>query len=233
MTQEELDAMLSDPDGLDSIDEEASQASESKNDFINTLDEKQKKAVANYRADPTESWPPPPPTADHKIVDQLDQVTRESEEKATEIFDNLSNISDDMMDTSGLIKHMQDRLDYFAGIMDMVNKKFPNIKTFKEMHEEIYSFKRGVEQLENVIMSVEDATMNAMDTMQFQDIHRQKIERVVNVMRALSRYMNDLLEGKIDDDKRVQTAAHIAGDTSTDDVMSNDDIEALIAQFGS
>jgi chemotaxis regulatin CheY-phosphate phosphatase CheZ len=74
--------------------------------------------------------------------------------------------------------------------------------------------------------------MSVMDIMQYQDIHRQKIERVINVMRALSKYMNTLFEGKIDDDKRVSSAQHIAGDTHND-VASTDDIEALLAQFGS
>ena len=73
--------------------------------------------------------------------------------------------------------------------------------------------------------------MNVMDIMQYQDIHRQKIERVINVMRALSKYMNTLFEGKIDDDKRVASAQHIPGDDS-DDLASTDDIEALLAQFG-
>ena len=76
-----------------------------------------------------------------------------------------------------------------------------------------------------------DSIMSVMDIMQYQDIHRQKIERVINVMRALSKYMNTLFEGKIDDDKRVSSATHIAGDTHND-VASTDDIEALLAQFG-
>ena len=38
-------------------------------------------------------------------------------------------------------------------------------------------------------------------------------------------------EGKIDDKKRVSSAVHIDGD-STADVVSNDDIEALIASLG-
>jgi hypothetical protein len=67
--------------------------------------------------------------------------------------------------------------------------------------------------------------------MQYQDIHRQKIERVINVMRALSKYMNTLFEGKISDEKRVSSAVHISGDTHND-LASNDDIEALLAQFG-
>jgi len=67
--------------------------------------------------------------------------------------------------------------------------------------------------------------------MQYQDIHRQKIERVINVMRALSKYMSTLFEGKIDDEKRVSSAHHIIGDTHND-LASVDDIEALLAQFG-
>jgi len=51
-------------------------------------------------------------------------------------------------------------------------------------------------------------------------------------MRALSRYMTSLFEGKIEDDKRVGSAVHIDGDDSTADVVSNDDIEALIANLG-
>ena len=74
--------------------------------------------------------------------------------------------------------------------------------------------------------------MMAMDIMQYQDIHRQKIERVINVMRALSKYMNALFEGKKDDDKRVSSAVHIHGDNTTEDVVTSEDIEALIASLG-
>ena len=74
--------------------------------------------------------------------------------------------------------------------------------------------------------------MNIMDIMQYQDIQRQKIERVINVMPALTTYMNHLFAGKIDDAKRVTSAVHIHGDTTTEDVVSSDDIEALLASFG-
>jgi len=50
-------------------------------------------------------------------------------------------------------------------------------------------------------------------------------------MRALSKYMNTLFEGKIDDEKRVASATHIAGDTHNN-LASTDDIEALLEQFG-
>lgn len=76
----------------------------------------------------------------------------------------------------------------------------------------------------------QDEVFVSMDAMQYQDIHRQKIERAVNVMRALNRYMNSLFEGDIDDSKRVSSAVHIAGD-STKDVMNDGDIEDLIASL--
>lgn len=64
--------------------------------------------------------------------------------------------------------------------------------------------------------------------LQNQDIHRQKIERVINTMSAISVLMNDTLNS-------VRTftpsAKHIIGDKSTDDVVGNDDIEALIASM--
>ncbi len=83
----------------------------------------------------------------------------------------------------------------------------------------------------NAANDINDASMQAMDLMQYQDIHRQKIERVINVMRALAQYMNSLFEGKIDDSKRVSSAVFIAGDDK-EDVANEDDIEALIASFG-
>jgi hypothetical protein len=50
------------------------------------------------------------------------------------------------------------------------------------------------------------------------------------VMRALSKYMATLFEGQIDDDKRVASAQHLHGDDN-DDLASEDDMEALLAQF--
>ena len=43
--------------------------------------------------------------------------------------------------------------------------------------------------------------------------------------------MSSLFEGKIDDTKRVSSAVHIQGD-KTENVVNEEDIEALIASFG-
>lgn len=52
------------------------------------------------------------------------------------------------------------------------------------------------------------------------------------IARALSTYMNHLFSGKIDDSKRVSSAVHLPGDSTTEDVVSSEDIEALLASFG-
>ncbi len=70
----------------------------------------------------------------------------------------------------------------------------------------------------------------AMELMQFHDINRQKIERVMAVIRKLTIYLNNLFEDQ-GNHQEIAVAKHIAGDTNTDDLMASDDLEALIAEF--
>ena len=177
-------------------------------------------------------WPPPPPTDDHKMVHQLDDVTKDSEEKATQMFDKLDAINNFSMDAESGLSEIIGGIEANIEIFTKLHEKFPNIAAFSEALEKNNALKSSAETtLDNVRMA-EDEIMMAMDMMQYQDIHRQKIERVINVMRALSKYMSSLFEGKIDDDKRVASAVHIAGDTHTENLVSNDDIEALIESLG-
>ncbi len=91
MTQEELDALMA--DGLDG-DEQTSEVNDdildessqsSSNSNLETEQEtskcKDKDEDSSYRVSSTSAWPPPPPTDDHKMVRQLDDVTKDSEEK--------------------------------------------------------------------------------------------------------------------------------------------------------
>ncbi len=229
MTQEELDALMA--GGLDdeNLEEESSKTQIEKSDNDNPPIREEKK---DYKLDANTTWPPPPPTNDHKVVEQLDDVTKDSEVKATEIFDKLEIISNFIMqvendanDVSSIIKK---NIDIFKKMAD----KFPNIDIFKES---LLNNKKALENIENLISNSQmssDEIMLIMDIMQYQDIHRQKIERVINVIRTLASYMNSLFSAEKDDTKRVGSAVHIDGDTSTEDIVSNDDIEALIESLG-
>jgi len=166
------------------------------------------------------------------VVYQLDDVTRDSEVKANEVFDKLENVSNEAMSIESDANELKKFLKNQKELLEKLNEKFPMIEAFKVGLGNIEEANVRLESIINSSLNAGDAVMSAMDIMQYQDIHRQKIERVINVMRALSKYMNSLFEGKLDDTKRVSSATHIHGDTSTEDVVNEDDIEALIASFG-
>ena len=183
-----------------------------------------------YNDDTSHQWPLPA-TEENKMVHQLDDVTKESEEKATEIFDIIESISTDLMDKEENLNSITETLNSNIELFTTLSTKFPDVEAFKTQLEKNETALGEANDAVEVLQSSGDSIMSVMDIMQYQDIHRQKIERVINVMRALSKYMNTLFEGKIDDDKRVSSAQHIAGDTHND-LASNDDIEALLSQFG-
>ena len=235
MTQEELDALMNgDMDDIDALEEEVAQedaaedAQESKSADTEESDVDIKELIG---ADINEGHLPFPATNENKMVHQLDDVTKESEEKASEIFDIIESISNDLMDQENVAQTTVETLEANIALFTTLSEKFPDVEAFSTALEQNKAALEGESALIEVLQNSGDSIMNVMDIMQYQDIHRQKIERVINVMRALSRYMNTLFEGKIDDDKRVSSAVHIAGDTHND-LASNEDIEALLEQFG-
>ena len=238
MTQEELDALMA--GGLDDIGAEESPMEECEGLASHKSCEHEKPEenseedcnIHNYRVSSSLSWPPPPPTQDHKMVHQLDDVTRDSELKATEVFDKLESIGTalaNVQDTAGTILGT---LEQNIALFELLVEKFPGVERFAAALEENVQAREKMDELMANGQVAEDEIMMTMDIMQYQDIHRQKIERVINVMRALSHYMNSLFEGRIEDSKRVSSAVHIDGDSTTTDVVSNEDIEALINSLG-
>lgn len=224
MTQEELDALMNEDIG--SIDDTVQD--DTKGD---ELDEASQDNLPEGYSDETAHHWPLPATDENKMVHQLDDVTKESEEKASEIFDIIEKISGDLMDKEEKLGSVVKVLEANIKLFDTLSKKFLEVEAFstqlKTNKIALLDTNETIETLQNS----GDSIMNVMDIMQYQDIHRQKIERVVNVMRALSKYMNTLFEGKVDDEKRVSSATHIVGDTHND-LASTDDIEALLEQFG-
>lgn len=226
MTQEELDKLMSGDLGDD--EELSAPSGEALDECVG--EDCEYKDV-QYDLGATKSWPPPPPLTENKVVHQLDDVTKESEEKATQIFDMLEQISNEQMGAEEKLAAINEALNSSKELMTKLQAKFPQIETFKIEGEKIDSALAASDEIGMHLGNIGMNTLSAMDMMQYQDIHRQKIERVINIMRALSNYMNKLFEGKIEDEKRVSSAKHIHGDQNND-VVGDDDIEALIAAFG-
>jgi hypothetical protein len=247
MTQEELDALMNggfdeveeDVEALDapeelSLDELLEESEEVDDSFI--ADEDVKKRDVDDRPKPlgysdetAHHWPLPA-TDENKMVHQLDNVTKESEEKASQIFDIIEGVSNELMEKENSINSIIDVLQGNIELFTNLNKKFPDVKAFSVGLEKNKTALDDANASLEVLQSSGEAIMSVMDIMQYQDIHRQKIERVINVMRALSNYLNNLFEGRIEDSKRVASAQHIVGDTHNE-LASNEDIEALLAQF--
>ena len=230
MTQEELDALMNEDIDMDMgemTDETVADTSEEDSEeLFNNIDDPH-----GYRASAVHSWPPPPPTDDNKMVHQLDDVTKESEEKATEIFDLVEGISNDLTNSEDTVGEIDDILKANIALFETLCTKFPHVEAFQTQLAQNKEAKAKNASLKDMMETNIDTVMNIMDIMQYQDIHRQKIERVINVMRALSTYMNHLFSSKVDDFKRVNSAVHLPGD-NTADIVNSEDIEALLASFG-
>jgi chemotaxis regulatin CheY-phosphate phosphatase CheZ len=226
MTQEELDAIMA-----GELDFE----SEPLSDEVSVLDSDllaPSRDVSLEDVEKEEVVTPPPATREHRVVEQLDDVTRDSEEKAGEIFDALEGVMGDVEGALSAVEKIQVIAEDFEDLFMTLRKKFPHIRRFNAAAAQAVALHKLADETVDLLQGADTKILGAMDTMQYQDIHRQKIERVINIMRALNRYLSALFEGKIEDEKRATSARHIAGDRGAEPVLSNDDIEALIAQFG-
>jgi len=156
---------------------------------------------------------------EHKIVSQLDEVTKESEEKATELFDIMNDLSSDIMWAMERFESMKTQVEDIKS------------KNIKDIEENIETIEDDLSEVDSLLNHANNIIFEGMSLMQYQDISRQKIERVVNVLRSLIKYLNLLFEGKTSDKERTSSAAHLVGD-GTDDLMgNNDDLEDLINSF--
>jgi len=171
---------------------------------------------------------PLPVEKEHKVVNQLNEVAEDSEEKATKIFDVLSFILDENSEIEQNTKAMGNFVQKQTALLEALSAKFPSISAISDNLELAKEVAQHSDLISDKINEENNQIFNAMDLMQFHDINRQKIERVMAVIRKLSTYLNGIFED--DSDKpEVQIAKHISGDGT--DTVSTDDLDSLIAEF--
>jgi chemotaxis regulatin CheY-phosphate phosphatase CheZ len=147
---------------------------------------------------------------DEKVINQLDEVTQDSEQKAKEVLEQLEALSENLTTIQKKSKNLETKLS-----KSDLDDKSNYIKLIKE--------------IENISNSASDEALSIVANMQYQDLHRQKIERVINTIRTLTRYINNLFESNISDQDRVSSASYIKGDKDKRDVVSNEEIEQLLS----
>lgn len=171
---------------------------------------------------------PMPVNDENKVVHQLNQVADDSEAKASQIFDVLSFILDENAEIANQNKQISEFIEKQTELLESLSTKFPNVNIFSENFEEAKNLIDVSVNLAAKVESENNKVFEAMELMQYHDINRQKIERVMAVIKKLSSYLNGLFEdesGKAE----VQIAKHISGDSH--DIVDSDDIENLISQF--
>ena len=171
---------------------------------------------------------PLPVSDENKVVNQLNEVADDSEEKASQIFDVLSFILDENAEIAKYNKNMSEFIEKQASLLESLSVKFPNVSVFAENFDSAKDLIEQSKELSSKVDAENNKVFEAMELMQYHDINRQKIERVMAVIKKLSSYLNGIFE---DDSDRpeVQIAKHISGDSS--DIVDSDDIESLIAEF--
>ncbi len=88
--------------------------------------------------------------------------------------------------------------------LDIVLDKLEFLSESKELNKDIEAIKNNI--------------FNTMSSMQSQDFHVQRIQRVICELNP--------------NNTNTSTAKHIAGDNDTDDLVDDDEIAKLIAQMG-
>lgn len=171
---------------------------------------------------------PFPAENDTKVVSQLSQVANDSEEKVSQIFDVLSLALDNNNDIRKKIKGFEEIAVSQMAFLNLLCDKFPNVSQFNEQLEKINQLQLDLKDLKTLLDNEDVHIFQGMELMQFNDINRQKIERVMSVIRKLSLYLNNLFEE--DSPKDIPMAKHIHGDTDTEDLVG-DDLDKLIAEF--
>ena len=173
---------------------------------------------------------PMPVENEHKVVNQLNQVAEDSEEKASQIFDVLSFILDENDGIGRNLSTSNTFIDNQMVLLEKLSQKFPNVEVFNENLVQAQEAKNGLDEIQNTLMEESNKLFEAMELMQFHDINRQKIERVMAVIRKLANYLNGIFED--DSDKpEVQIAQHISGDSHS--TVTADDLDDLISQYSS
>lgn len=172
---------------------------------------------------------PLPAEKDTKVVSQLNQVANDSEEKVGQIFDVLSLGLDNNNECRNKITEVESFLTSQTNLLNSLHNKFPNIQVFEQHLGEIQNVNESLSGLKNAMNEEDMKIFEAMELMQFNDINRQKIERVMAVIRKLSLYLNNLFEDE-GDAKEIVVAKHIHGDDNND--LIGEDLDKLIAEFG-
>ncbi len=168
------------------------------------------------------------PENEHRVIDKLDEINKESEEKVNKLFEYLETITDELDKTEKLLKEIKPYMEKHKEFMDLFVENFPKA-VVKNKYEYFKNIIDITKDIENSVSVIRNNVFDAMDTLQFQDITRQKIERVISVIKALHDYLNMWFDSSYDDKPRARVAHTIVDEKEKDKI--DQDVEDIIKQM--
>lgn len=173
---------------------------------------KKPKAAAKAPAPATPSKPEahtePRQDGSGHVISELDTVTSVTERESNKVMDQLDQIS-------RLVSHQQQL------ITDMMRHEGAQTPGAQQAIHEVMS--AGKE--------IQDKVFEAMDLMQFQDITRQKLERIVHHLRQIHDYIVDLLGTGLKSDVERPSISHTIAQTGTTPDENKAHADAVIEAF--
>lgn len=175
-----------------------------------------KKAVAEVEAAPA---PVPAPVAaapsgavaddpQGHVISELDAVTAVTERETNKVMDQLDLISSLVAKQQGLITEVMQH----AGAQD------PSVQA-------------AISQVMSAGKDIQDKVYEAMDLMQFQDITRQKLERIVYHLRQIHDYIVDLLGTGLKSDGERASISHTIANTGTTPDEKKTHADSVVEEF--
>jgi len=144
------------------------------------------------------------------VIAELDTVTAVTERESNKVMDQLDMISQLVSRQQSLITEM----------MRHEGAQAPGVQ--KAIHEVMSAGKE-----------IQDKVFEAMDLMQFQDITRQKLERIVHHLRQIHDYIVDLLGTGLKSDTERPSISHTIAQTGTTPDENKAHADSVVEAFKS
>lgn len=142
------------------------------------------------------------------VISELDTVTAVTERESNKVMDQLDHIS-------RLVSRQQQLV---TEIMSHDGAQAPGVQ--QAIHEVMSAGKE-----------IQDKVFEAMDLMQFQDITRQKLERIVHHLRQIHDYIVDLLGTGLKSEAQRPSISHTIAQTGTTPDENKAHADAVIEAF--
>jgi len=149
-----------------------------------------------------------PSEAEGKVISEIDAVTAVTERETNKVMDQLDLISQ-------LVNRQQDLI---TQVMQHSTSQDPAVQ-------------EAIHQVMTAAKEIQDKVFGAMDLMQFQDITRQKLERIVFHLRQIHDYIVDLLGTGLHSEGDRASISRTIQHTGTTPDERKADADAVIEEF--